>query len=232
MRCDTRCDDCGRGTCTWDEVFLSDLTNTSSYGVRVYPSMSSSSLSHDEATHSASSATRVSFEDLSAGALTPTPSAHSKRPSGDDQHTANFSSEKHLRIRQRRTFSITVSGTEKIEREHALEAISPNEEYLKNSEDKKEVHQENEDPFLVVWDKDDKENPRVRRIQCQDSTHMSFLIHKLLRHGQPHIAGTCTSRIPTIEPLSSAHSSYFAADRLPPPSWFWVPPLPHLLPLE
>ena len=179
VRCIVICDNRGCGTCTWDEgraVFLSQILdktpNTSSYRVRVYPSMSSSSLSHDEATHSASSATRFSVDDPSAGALAPTPSAHSQRPASNDhdpQHTINTSSEKYLPIVQPQTPSVTESGTDKIEREHAVEPVSPNGEHLKNSEDDKEAHPEKEDPFLVVWDKDDKENPRVCRIQFQDS---------------------------------------------------------------
>lgn len=145
-------------------------------------SSSSSSLRHDEATHSASSSTRVSVqavspatnEEPSAGALGPTPLAL-LQPSSikdyDTRHTTKSSSVKHVPIVRSQTLSITESDTEsereRLERERAIEAVSPHGELLMSLEDEKEARQEKEDPFLVVWDANDKENPHVCPIKLK-----------------------------------------------------------------
>lgn len=142
-------------------------------------SSSSSSLRHDEVTHSASSSTRVSVqaispEEPSAGALGPTPSAL-PQPSSikdyDARRTTSSSSVKHVPILRSQTLSVTESDTEsereRLERERAIEAVSPHGELLMSLEDEKEARQEKEDPFLVVWDANDKENPHVCPIKLK-----------------------------------------------------------------
>lgn len=136
--------------------------------------MPSSSLTHDEDTHSASSSTRVSVqavspaaahEEPSAGALGLAPPARPRfQPSTSSikdyniRRTTNSSSETHVPIG---TPSVTESERERIERERAVEAVSPPGEQLESSEDEKEILQEKDDPFLVVWEENDKENPSV-----------------------------------------------------------------------
>lgn|SRR5258706_2485548 len=131
--------------------------------------MSSSSLTHDEDAHSASSSTRVSVQavspTLSAGALGPTPSARlppSSIKHFNARHTTDSSSEAYVPIVRPQTPSVTESERERIERERAVGAVSPPGENPESSEDEKETRQETNDPFLVVWDEDDKANPSVR----------------------------------------------------------------------
>jgi hypothetical protein len=161
----------------------------------------SASLNHDDPPHSAGSSTRVSvtpsfaIDDPAARSLKPT-SPVQPRPlsikDDDAQHTATSSSENRVPVVRPQTPAVTESEREQIERERAVEAVSPPGEYRANPEDEKEARQEKGDPFLVVWDgENDKENPRV----CPRRTRMSFLIHQLLRLGRVHIAGTCTSPV-------------------------------------
>ena len=145
--------------------------------------MSSSSLvaSHGGVTHLASSSTRISVQAISpaieeqgpsAGALTraPTPSIKDH----DLQHTTNSNFKKNIPIIRLHTPSVTEFEREPTERgrECAVEAVLPYGEHLKSPEDEKEAHQEKDDPFLVVWDKNDKENPRVCLIF--KTAHVSF----------------------------------------------------------
>ena len=148
---------------------------------------SSSSLRHDEVTHSASSSTRVSFqavlpatnEEPAAGQTPSAPPQPSSIKDYDALHTTNSSSVKHVQIIRSQTLSITTkfdteSERERIERERAIEAVSPHGELLKSLEDEKEARQ---DPFLVVWDENDKENPHVGPINSNYSTCVPYDPH-------------------------------------------------------
>ena len=125
-------------------------------------------LTTDEIPHSAGSSTRVSINAVSSVIEDPKVAAPSsvQRPrlpikDQDAQHTRDSSCEVHIPTVRTRTPSVAESERERIERERAVEAVSPRGEHQGNPKEEKEVRQEQGDPFLVVWDEDDKENPKV-----------------------------------------------------------------------
>ena len=135
----------------------------------------SSTLNNDEVPHSAGSSTRVSINAISPvieDTKAPnTPSIQRPRlpiKDQDAQQTRDSSCEVHIPTVRTRTPSVTESERERIERERAVEAVSPRAEYHGNPKNEKEVRQEQGDPFLVVWDENDKENPKVCSRRSRD----------------------------------------------------------------
>ena len=163
----------------------------------------SSSLNLDGGPHSAGSSTRVSFNTL---------------PPVIDQPKAG-------------ALPPTSPGSESDEeRKPAVGAVSLRGEHLQSPKDEKEEQQEKGDPFLVVWDETDKENPRVCSRRVRDPSHVFSDPQPLLE------VVDCISLVPVRlgqhpqdSPLISL--SPFAAERPPLPSWSSMSALLRLLPL-
>jgi hypothetical protein len=108
---------------------------------------------------SSGSSTRVSVEGVQATSpQRPPQSPHStsystRQPSNIEEHKHELSY---------KAPSVSESERERIEREDAVLAVSPRGEVAGSPLEESVVEKEKEDPFLVVWDEDDKANPRVR----------------------------------------------------------------------
>lgn len=116
-----------------------------------------------DAAHSAGSSTRVSAEGIQATTI----SLASIRPPQAAHFASYFTRqpsdiENHKQVLSHKAPSVSESERERIEREDAVSAVSPRGEGAGSPLEEAFAEREKEDPFLVVWDEDDKANPKVR----------------------------------------------------------------------
>jgi len=110
--------------------------------------------------HSAGSSTRVSAEGIQA--TSPPLVLHPRTPHFVPYFARHPSDvENHKQVASHKAPSVSESERERIEREDAVSAVSPRGEVARSPLEEVFIEKEKEDPFLVVWDENDKANPKV-----------------------------------------------------------------------